>query len=206
MSTSATQSGTTTRAGRSGKGLGFAAAALAVVIAAGFVFALNQGDEVSVSNASTSPAQITAQRNAERVELLEAAHQADLRPDGAAELERLNELALQVRAEHPAFNIEATKMELAGQLVEHPGVSPEKTRMEMAGQVAEYPGVSPEKTRMEYLTEKLGEVIYVPNYFEIPGQAEAGTWSEGNLDLIRVQEKSQQPKELNQPEWDNRIP
>ncbi len=47
MSTSATQPGTTTRAGRSGKGLGIAAAALAIVIAAGFVFAVNQGNEVT---------------------------------------------------------------------------------------------------------------------------------------------------------------
>ena len=49
MSTSATQPGTTTRAGRSGKGLGIAAAGLAVVIAAGFVFAINQGNEVDES-------------------------------------------------------------------------------------------------------------------------------------------------------------
>jgi hypothetical protein len=183
MSTSATQSGTTTT-GRSGKGLGVAAAVLAIVIAAGFVFALNQGNEATVSDASARAAEIEAARHAERVEQLEAAYQASIRPDGAAELERLNDLALQVRAQHPAFNIEKTKMEMAGQLVEHPGVSPEKTRM-------------------DYLTDKLGEVIYVPSIVQPVG---AGTWSEGNLDLIRAQAKSQQPKELNQPEWDNRMP
>jgi hypothetical protein len=186
MSTSATQSGTTTT-GRSGKGLGFAAAALAVVIAAGFVFALNQGDEATTSNASSRAAQIAAQRHDEMVRQLEAAYLASTRPNPEAELERLNELALQVKAaQHPAFNIERAKMEMAGQLV------------------VEHPGVSPEKTRIDYLTEKLGEVIYVPNLFVIPGQA--GTQSEGNLDIVRSQAKSQQPSELDQPEWDNRMP
>jgi hypothetical protein len=198
MSTSATQSGTTTT-GRSGKGLGFAAAVLAVVIAAGFVFALNQGNEATVSNASSRAAEIAAQRHDEMVRQLEAAYQASIRPDGAAELERLNELALQVKAQHPAFNIEKTKMEMAGQLV------------------VEHPGVSPEKTRIDYLTEKLGEVLYVPsivqpvettvirNGFAITSQAD-GNWSEGNLDLIRAQAEAQQPRELERPEWDNRMP
>ncbi|HEU4917710.1 MAG TPA: hypothetical protein VFV13_14215 [Acidimicrobiia bacterium] len=184
MSTSATQPGTTTGVGRSGKGLGVAAAALAVVIAAGFVLALNQGDEASVSNASTRAAEIASDRYDEMVRQLEAAHQASTRPNPAAELERLNDLAFQVRAQHPAFNIEKTKMDLAGQLVEHPGISPEKTRM-------------------EYLTEKLGEVIYVPS---ISDPAVVGSRSNGNLDMVRAQEESRQPAELDQPEWDNRIP
>jgi hypothetical protein len=184
MSTSATQSGTTT--GRSGKGIGFAAAVLAVVIAAGFVFALNQGNDATVSNASNRAAEIAAQRHDEMVRQLEAAYLASTRPDPAAELERLNELALQVKAaQHPAFNIEKTKMEMAGQLV------------------VEHPGVSPEKTRIDYLTEKLGEVLYVPSI--VQRQAD-GSWSEGNLDLIRAQTKAQQPTELEQPEWDNRMP
>ena len=114
MSTSATQPGTTTRAGRSGKGLGIAAAALAVVIAAGFVFAVNQGNEVDESVVQSGPAQIAAERHAERVRLLEAAALAATRPDPSAEIDRLNELALKVRAEsHPGFNIEKTKMDLA---------------------------------------------------------------------------------------------
>jgi hypothetical protein len=203
MSTSATQSGTTTGAGRSGKGLGFAAAALAVVIAAGFVFALNQGNGATVSDALT-PAEIAAVRHAERVQQLEAAYQASTRPDPAAELERLNDLAVQVQAEsHPAFNIERTKMGLAGTLdgptvvpdadiweykqfraeqlaaaraVEHPGVSPEKTRM---AYLIDRPVVSPEKIRMDYLIDKLDEVM--PSFGE-------------------------QPAELDQPEWDNRMP
>jgi uncharacterized protein YdhG (YjbR/CyaY superfamily) len=169
------------------------------VIAAGFVFALNQGDEATVSNASTRAAEIQAARHAERVEQLEAAYEASIRPEGAAELERLNELALQVRAQHPAFNIEKTKMELAGQLV------------------VEHPGVNPEKTRMDNMAEKLGEVVYVPsilqpvedgtirNGFVVTNQG-GSYWSEGNLDLIRGQAKAQQPTELNQPEWDNRMP
>ncbi|MET0697727.1 MAG: hypothetical protein ABWZ58_09905 [Acidimicrobiia bacterium] len=170
MSTSATQPGTTTKAGRSGKGLGIAAAALAVVIAAGFVFAVNQGNEVTnsgVQSELSGPAQIAADRHAERV--------------------RLYELAAQAEAEsHPAFNIEKTKMELAGQVAavnEHPGLNIEKTKMQLAGQVAtvnEYPGLNPEKTRMEMLIDKLDEQVYVPS--------------------------TEEPTELNQPEWDNRIP
>jgi hypothetical protein len=157
MSTSATQPGTTTRAGRSGKGLGIAAAALAVVIAAGFVFAVNQGNEVTESGVQSElsgPAQIAADRHAEQVRLYELAAQAALRPDPSAEIDRLNELATKVSAEsHPAFNIEKTKMELAGQ----------------GAVVNEHPGVNPEKTKMNMLVNET-------------------------------------PTELNQPEWDNRMP
>jgi hypothetical protein len=150
MSTSAAQPGTTTRTGRSGKGLGIAATALAVVIAAGFVFAINQGNDVTVSDAQTLAAQHVAVGN--------------------AELNRLNELAATVEAEsHPAFNIEKTKMELASQVAavnEHPGLNIEKTKMELAGPVSvvsEYPGLNPEKARMEMLIDKLDEQIYVPS-------------------------------------------
>ena len=165
MSTSATQPGTTTRAGRSGKGLGIAAAALAVVIAAGFVFAVNQGNDATrsaVQSEPSGPAQAAAERHADRV-------------------------AAQAQAEsHPGFNIEKTKMELANQVAavnEHPGLNIEKTKMELANQVAvisEYPGLNPEKTRTEMLIDKLDEQIYVPS--------------------------TEQATELNQPEWDNRIP
>ena len=111
------------------------------------------------------------------------------RPAGSAELARLNELAAQVKAEsHPAFNIEKTKMELAGQLAV----------------VNEHPGLNPEKTRMEMLINKLDERIYVPSIV-LPSVA-TSYWSEGNLDLRRAQAKAQQPTELNQPEWDNRMP
>jgi hypothetical protein len=239
MSTSATQPGTTTRTGRSGKGLGIAAAALAIVIAAGFVFAINQGNEVTGSgvNELSGPAEIAAARHAERVRLLGAAALAATRPDGAAELARLNELAAQVQAEsHPASNIEKTKMELAAQAAvrpagsaelarlnelaaqvqaeSHPAFNIEKAKMELAGQLAaanEYPGISPEKTRMEsavlrngFVINKLDGQTYVPSIV-LPSVA-TSYWSEGNLDLRRAQAKAQQPTELNQPEWDNRMP
>jgi hypothetical protein len=205
MSTSATQSGTTTGARRSGKGLGFAAAALAVVIAAGFVFALNQGNQATVSNAADRAAEIAAQRYEERVQQLEAAYEASTRPNPAAEIERLNDLATGLRAQQSrtAEIDRLNDLALSVRAESHPGFNIEKTKMELAGQlVVEHPGVSPEKTRMEYLTEKLGEVIYVPSIV----QAVGGTWSEGNLDLIRAQAKAQQPSELEQPEWDNRMP
>ena len=181
MSTSATQPGTTTRAGRSGKGLGIAAAALAIVIAAGFVFAVNQGNEVTGSgvNELSGPAEIAAARHAERVRLSELAAQATVRPAGSAELARLNELAAQVKAEsHPAFNVEATKME-------------------MARQNSVYPGTNPE-IRTSMLIAKLGEQAYVPSIV-LPSVA---------VEIrngFRV-DQAQQPTELNQPEWDNRMP
>ena len=189
MSTSATQPGTTTRTGRSGKGLGIAAAALAIVIAAGFVFAVNQGNEVTGSgvNELSGPGQIAAARHAERVRLSELAAQAALRPDGAAEINRLNELAAKVRAEsHPAFNIEKTKMELANQVAI----------------VNEHPGLNPEKTRMNMLIDKLDERIYVPSIL-LPSVV---TEIRNGFTVDGEQAKAQQPTELNQPEWDNRMP
>lgn len=160
MSTSATHSGATTRAGRSGKGLGIAAATLAVVIAAGFVFAVNQGNEASVSDAQTRAAQIADARYDEMVRMNEAAAQAALRPNPNAEIDRLNELAATVKAEsHPAFNIEATKMEMARQNNVYPGKNPE--------------------TRTSLLIDN------VPS---------------------NVQPVVTQPSDLNQPEWDNRLP
>jgi hypothetical protein len=189
MSTSATQPGTTTKAGRSGKGLGIAAAALAIVIAAGFVFAVNQGNEVTgsaVQSELSGPAQIAAARHADRVRLSELAAQAALRPDGAAELARLNELAAKVRAEsHPAFNIEATKMELANQVA-----------------VANvYPGLNPE-TRTSMLIDKLDERIYVPSIV-LPGVVSE---IRNGFRVDQAKTADQSPTELNQPEWDNRMP
>ena len=66
MSTSATHSGTTPRVGRSGRGLGTAAAALAVVIAAGFVFAVNQGNETTVSGVEARMAEPAFQAESDR--------------------------------------------------------------------------------------------------------------------------------------------
>jgi hypothetical protein len=246
MSTSATQSGTTTGAGRSGKGLGFAAAALAVVIAAGFVFALNQGNQATVSDASVRAAEIAENRYAEMVRQYSAAFEASTRPDPAAELERLNDLAarltaqenasaeidrlndlaVQVQAQsHPAFNIEKTKMGLAGTL-DAPQVVPDADILEykrlLAEQLAasraiEHPAISPEQIRMGMLTENFGEAVYVPsivlpvevstirNGFDITWSGDSSR-SEGNLDTVRAQTDSRQPAELNQPEWDNRMP
>ena len=140
--------------GRSGKGLGIAATALAVVIAAGFVFAINQGNEVTGSAEPSGPAQ-AAERHADRVG---AQAQAESHPGFNIEKTKM-ELANQVAAvnEHPGLNIEKTKMELASQVAavnEYPGLNPERTKMELAGPVSvvsEYPGLNPEKARMEML-------------------------------------------------------
>jgi uncharacterized protein YnzC (UPF0291/DUF896 family) len=188
MSTSATQPGTTTRAGRSGKGLGIAAAALAIVIAAGFVFAVNRGNEVTGSgvNELSGPGEIAAARHAERVRLSDLAAQAALRPDGAAEINRLNELAAKVRAEsHPAFNIEATKMELAAQAALRPDGAAEINRLnELAAKVRaeSHPAFNIEATKMELARQN---TVY------------PGTNPETRTNMLI---------ELNQPEWDNRTP
>ena len=187
MSTSATQPGTTTKAGRSGKGLGIAATALAIVIAAGFVFAVNEGNEVNVSgiNELSGPAEIAAARHAERVRLSELAAQAAVQPAGSAELARLNELAAQVKAVRPAGSAELARLnDLAAQVKaeSHPAFNIEATKMEMARQ--SYPGTNPE-TRTSMLSDKLEEQIYVPSI---------------------VQPVETEPTELNQPEWDNRMP
>lgn len=175
MSTSATHSGTTTRAGRSGKGLGIAAAALAVVIAAGFVFSVNQGNEPTVSNASERAAQIAADRYAEMVRLNELAADVRLSRPGQAELDRLNELAAQVKAEsHPAFNIEATKMEMARQnALSDKGTYGEvnldvvRSQMAQATVVIEYPGTNPELRQIAQPTQ-IGGQAYVPSIV-LPG-------------------------------------
>jgi hypothetical protein len=191
MSTSATHSGTTTRAGRSGKGLGIAAATLAVVIAAGFVFAVNQGNQPSSTAASERAAQIATDRYAEMVRLneLAAAVEFGTQGDAHAEINRLNALAEQVKAEsHPAFNIEKTKMELAGQIAlsdtgTYGEVDLDVVRSQLA-QATEYPGINPEKSRMD-LTGKQLDDLYIPSFQPVTGS---------------------QPSELNQPEWDNRMP
>jgi hypothetical protein len=183
------------------------------VIAAGFVFALNQGNQATVSDASVRAAEIAENRYAEMVRQYSAAFEASTRPDPAAELERLNDLAarltaqenasaeidrlndlaVQVQAQsHPAFNIEKTKMEMAGQLVV-PQVAPDADILEykrlraeqlQAASAVEHPGISPEKTRMDNLIDKFDEVVYVPSIVQaVP----SGT-------------------ELDQPEWDNRMP
>jgi hypothetical protein len=85
-----------------------------------------------------------------------------------------------------------------------------------AARAVEHPGISPEMTRMDMLTEKLGGVVYVPsivqpaqvgtirNGFDITDRAH--TRNEGNLDMVRAQAESREPAELNQPDWDNRMP
>ncbi len=194
MSTSATQSGTTTRAGRSGKGLGIAVAALAVVIAAGFVFTVNQGNNEVTVSAAERAARIASDRWDEMIAMNEAAYlqQATNSLQGESYLDALNERAVAEKASaesHPGFNIEKTKMELAGQLggsVVRDEGNLDMIRAQQAAQAAlltEHPGVNPERTQM--LIDKLDEQLYVPSI---------------------VQPVVSEPAELNLPEWDNRIP
>ena len=77
--------------------------------------------------------------------------------------------------------------------------------MELANQVAvvnEHPGLNPEKTRMNMLIDKLDERIYVPSIVlpSVAAEIRNGFRVDGE------QAETQQPTELNQPEWDNRMP
>lgn len=115
MSTSVTRSGTTPRVGGSGRGLGIAAAALAVVIAVGFVFTVNQGNEATIAGVDARIDQPAFQAESDRLTgLAEYSIRSD--PENyPTELKRLLAMIERVNAEsHPAFNIEKTKMELAG--------------------------------------------------------------------------------------------
>jgi hypothetical protein len=154
------------------------------------VFAVNQGNEVNVSNVDAGVLRPRVDYNAEIDRLNALAN--SLRPpvEGNAEIDRLNALAGQVKAEsHPAFNIEKTKMELAGQIgLAHGSRSVgnlDVVRSQLA-QVTEYPGINPEKTRMSMLTGKQLDDLYVPSIV----QPLTGS----------------QSSELIQPEWDNRMP
>jgi hypothetical protein len=171
------------------------------VIAAGFVFALNQGNEANVSDTSTRAAEIAAQRYEEKVQQLEAAYEASTRPDGAAELERLNDLAarltaqgtasaeldrlndlaIQVQAQsHPAFNIERSKMGFAGTL-DAPPVVPDADILE----------------HKRILAERLLAANLAVAAIEHPGVSPEKT----RIDML-----TEKPGELNQPDWDNRMP
>jgi hypothetical protein len=185
MSTSVTRSGTTT--GRSGRGLGFAAAALAVVIAGGFVFALNQGNDATTSNASTQAAEIAAQRNAEKVEQLEAAHEAALADE------------LRVKTQ-PDFGIENIRYQLA-----HDGLLEGGTYVPFAtgSPYTAIPGAA-----TQAIPERMdGNLDVVKSQLTQAGLLDEGTYVPSIVQPVDATEgAASSPKELNQPEWDNRLP
>lgn len=115
MSTSVIHSGTTPQVGRSGRFLGMAAVALAVVIAGGFVFAANQRNDDSVSRVEAVLSQPAFQAESQRMQGL-ANYWIARNPDNyPTELKQLLARAEKVKAEsHPGFNIEAYKLEQAG--------------------------------------------------------------------------------------------
>jgi len=141
MSTSATQSGTTPRVRGSGRGLGIASAALAVVIAAGFVFAVNQGNEATVSGVEARINEPAFQAESDRLTGL-AEHWIRTDPENwPSELKRIYEMIAAAEARvYPGTNPEVARMANSGQLsavgaVEYPGANPELTRMANSGQL-----------------------------------------------------------------------
>lgn len=118
MSTSVIHPGTTRSAGPSGRFVGLAAAGLAAVIALGFVFASNQGNEATQSAADVRVSQ--AEKNAwdSRVEFL------------------TGQYAMR-QASQPSVNIEKYRLETAGLIGGiTPSVSPEayKALQQQSGQ------------------------------------------------------------------------
>ncbi len=110
MSTSVTRGGTGLGSGR-GRFVGVLAAGLALLIALGVVYMVNQGNEVA--SVGVGPVAGHPAVNIERTKM-----------DLAGQL-----------AVHPATNIERTKMDLAGQLatVTSPGANPEAYKMGLVG-------------------------------------------------------------------------
>ena len=116
MSTSVTRTGTPSRVGGSGRGLGIAATALAVVIAAGFVFAVNQGNEATTGVVDARINEPAFQAESDRLTGLAEYWIANDPVNYPSELKRLLAMIERANAEsHPAFNIEKTRMELAGE-------------------------------------------------------------------------------------------
>ena len=141
MSTSATQSGTTPRVKGSGRGLGIASAALAVVIAVGIVFAVNQGNEATVSGVEARINEPAFQAESDRLTGL-AEHWIRTDPENfPSELKRIYEMIAAAEARvYPGTNPEVARMANAGQLsgggaADYPGVNPELARMANAGQL-----------------------------------------------------------------------
>ena len=97
MSASATYSGTTTKAGRSGRGLGMAAVALAVVIATGVVFAVNQGNEATVSNVNARINEPAFQAESDRLTAIAESMTATFAPNNPGELARIEGLGAQAQ-------------------------------------------------------------------------------------------------------------
>jgi len=114
MSTNVVRPATTSGSGRPSRFVGFAAGGLAVVIAIGVVFAVNQGNDVT----GAPPAHpIVSDAHRAKAELLaERAAAAALSPGANIEKYRLEQASSIVGTQSPGANIEKYKLEQAGLL------------------------------------------------------------------------------------------
>ena len=118
MSASATYSGTTTKAGRTGRGLGMAAAALAVVIASGVVFAVNQGNEATVSNVDAQINEPAFQAESDRL-TARAEHWVRTDPENyPSELKRIYEMIARAEANAAVTTESAVEQRLAHEFLD----------------------------------------------------------------------------------------
>jgi hypothetical protein len=110
MSTSVIHPGTTPKVGRSGRFLGLAAVGLAAVIALGFVFAVNQGNE-STTSGLVDRASVA---ETERLQGLADYYAGRDVANQPAELKRLiAQIEAANQAAHPGFNIEKFRIDRA---------------------------------------------------------------------------------------------
>jgi hypothetical protein len=121
--------------------LGIASAALAFVIAAGFVFAVNQGNEATVGGVEARINETAFQAESDRLTGL-AEHW--IRTDSEnlpSDLKRIYEMIAAAEARvYPGTNPEAARIANSGQLstsgaVDYPGTNPEAARMANSGQL-----------------------------------------------------------------------
>ncbi len=160
MSTSVIHPGTTRSAGPSGRFVGLAAAALAAVIALGFVFAANQGNE------ATQSATVSVARQAEN-------------NAWNSRIEYLTEQAQMRRASQPTVNIEKYRMQTAGLIgAITPSTSPEayKALQQQAGKAQVNPRVfvaipepvfSPELARLQAVNTARLQAMWSQRYQDL---------------------------------------
>jgi hypothetical protein len=185
MSTSVIHPGTTRSAGPSGRFVGLAAAGLAAVIALGFVFASNQGNEATESESNARVSQAEKDAWDSRVEFLTS--QAQMQA-----------------ASQPTVNIEKHKLETAGLIGGiSPTVSPEAYKA-LQQQVAPAqvnpsilvtipaPVLSPEAAKFQQANVNRVQEMWSQHYQDLIDRFEAqslrATWPKGFESLMDTYE------------------
>ena len=134
MSTNVTRTGRTVPTRRSSRLLGVAAVGLAAVIALGFVFAFNQGNEATSSGVQPAHPMVVDAHRAKTEVLADRALARSTSPGANIERFRLEQAGVTSTTESPGANIERFRLEQAGvtSTTESPGTNIERFRLEQA--------------------------------------------------------------------------